>query len=272
MPRYKDLSGQRFGMLVAIEPVGKDKFGNMQWKCICDCGKFAVTTNARLRCGDSKSCGCNAHNGEHFRKDLSGQKFGKMLVLKFDHKDEKSHSFYLCRCDCGTLKVVRGNNLVQGDVRSCGCSTNKTHGRTKTRLHHIWSGMKQRCGLESVESYKRYGARGITVCDEWKDDYLAFESWALANGYREGLTIDRKDNNGNYCPDNCQWATPKQQARNRSDNRTLTYNGETKTISEWAEITGIHKTTLLNRSNRGWTDEEVITKPLRTDKRRSKPE
>lgn len=134
-----------------------------------------------------------------------------------------------------------------------------THNETKTRLYGIWAGMKQRCFNEKDHCYQNYGARGITVCDEWKNDYVAFSMWAKQNGYTDELSIDRIDTNGNYEPSNCRWATAKTQARNKRNSIYLTYNGETKHITEWAEATGQSLCTLYCRkTTRGWSDAEVI--------------
>jgi hypothetical protein len=119
--------------------------------------------------------------------------------------------------------------------------------------------------------YKKwYGARGIIICEEWRNDFKAFYDWAMSNGYREDLTLDRIDVNGNYCPDNCRWVTSKQQANNRRNTRKLTYNGETHSVSEWADILGIKYTVLNARVHYGWDDERVLTQPVRKSPKRKK--
>ena len=199
-----------------------------------------------------------------YRKINAGDKFGKLTVLEFVRKDENYKEFYRCKCDCGNETICEKWNLLSGCVRSCGCLIGKKckHGETKTRLFNIWSGMKERCSREKHHEYQNYGGRGITVCEEWIDDFLAFKDWAMANGYQEGLTIDRIDVNGNYEPKNCRWVTKKEQNNNRRNNHTLTYNDQTHTISQWSEITGIGKSTILERIKLGWSVEDALTKPV----------
>lgn len=138
-----------------------------------------------------------------------------------------------------------------------------THGGSKTRLFRIWQYMKKRCYNKHAINYDRYGGRGITVCQEWRDSFETFRDWAIANGYHESLSIDRIDNDGPYSPENCRWATVKEQGNNRRSTHLVTYNGETHSIKEWSEITGIAKSTIGNRLKAGRTPEEALTRPVR---------
>ena len=136
------------------------------------------------------------------------------------------------------------------------------HGETHTRLHKIWESMIARCEYDKHPYYARYGGRGIRVCEEWHE-YVSFREWANENGYAEHLTIDRIDNEKGYYPDNCKWATVKDQQRNRSNNRLIEWNGAIKTMTEWAEIMGIKKTTLKERLNSGWDVGKALMHPVR---------
>lgn len=135
----------------------------------------------------------------------------------------------------------------------------RKHPESQSRLYFVWSAMKERCRNPRNRSYARYGGRGIRVCEEWKNDFSSFAEWAEANGYRPGLTIDRIDNNGNYCPENCRWVTTAQQNRNYSRNHMITYQGETKCLVDWADHFGINKATVLFRIKQGKTLEEVFS-------------
>ena len=132
----------------------------------------------------------------------------------------------------------------------------------RTRLGRIWNNMKKRCLNERHESYKYYGARGIKVCDEWIHNFDAFKDWAVKNGYHDNLTIDRINPNGDYSPSNCRWATPKQQANNRTNNNYICYNGKTMTLTEWADYLHINFRTLSRRLSSGWSIDKALSSPV----------
>jgi hypothetical protein len=158
--------------------------------------------------------------------------------------------------DSGERREWNGQLNHRGDKRGCTI----THGGTGTRLYEIWCCMKKRCYNPKDKRFKNYGGRGITVCDEWKNDYLTFKLWATSNGYQDDLTIDRISVDGNYCPENCRWATAKEQMRNTTRNHFVTAFGETKTIAEWSENTGIHPDVIKDRLNKlHWTPEEAVS-------------
>ena len=208
-------------------------------------------------------------------EDLTGLKFGMLTVIKeYDQRIQRKRA-WICKCDCGNTHIAIGTRLTHGNVHSCGCLRYKkaaesltTHGKSHTRLYRIWTNMRNRCNLPTSTEYKRYGARGITVCDEWRDSFQAFYDWAMANGYRDDLTIDRIDVNGPYSPKNCRWATAHEQGRNTRRNRLLSYNGETHCITDWANITGIAPTLIGQRIDRlGWSVEKALTEPPCSPKR-----
>lgn len=176
--------------------------------------------------------------------ELSGKKFGKLTVLYRDYSN-KGQSKWVCQCDCGSItKPISGTYLVRGHTTSCGChrkevakaiqpfgaKANETHTDSKSRLYKIWWNMKTRCYNQSNHFYPLYGGRGITICDEWKNSYSDFKAWAIENGYRDDLTIDRMDVNGNYEPANCKWSTRKEQSNNTRKTRMVTLYGETAPI------------------------------------------
>ena len=199
--------------------------------------------------------------------DLTGQRFGRLVVVKrVDNKGQ--HPAWLCKCDCGNECIVTGSHLKSGHSQSCGClqkertsKSRKRHGLCDSRQYSIWTNMKSRCSNQEDHAYKYYGGRGITVCDEWKSDFQAFYYWAMANGYQDNLTLDRIDVNGNYEPSNCRWVSMKEQSLNKRSNHLITYNGETLTITQWADRLGIDKMVLFARINDyHWDIEKALTK------------
>ena len=200
--------------------------------------------------------------------DLTGKTFGLLSVIKRVENDGK-YPQWLCRCECGNEKVIRGYNLAYNGATSCGCQTlpsHHIHGYShKEKLYGIWKCMRQRCSDPNISRADSYVNKGIRVCEEWSD-YTVFREWALSSGYKEGLSIDRKDNDGNYCPENCRWATRKEQMNNTSTNRKLTFRGETKTLSEWADIVDISYDTLKRRVYYGWSTERILTTPVKEHK------
>jgi len=204
-------------------------------------------------------------------EDLTGRPFKYLTVTGFSHKEKQglcTQYYWKCRCICGKEIKVTRNSLMRGR-KSCGCMNNvahtgssyhggvATHGDSKKRIYKIYMKMKERCYYDKNSNHYK---RGIKVCNEWLEDYTSFRDWAYSNGYSDELSIDRIDNNGNYEPSNCRWVTKKEQANNKSNNILITYNGETHTISQWADKLGWTYTTLMNRYKRKWSVEDMLTR------------
>ena len=203
------------------------------------------------------------------RLDLSGEKFGKLTAIAPAGYAKNGKTLWLCRCDCGKLATVKTNELRTGGTKSCGCLVkevlsvmHRTHGMSGDRIYRIWRLMKNRCTNSRSPDYPHYGGRGITVCDEWRNSFEAFRDWALANGYADNLSIDRIDVNGNYCPENCRWATQVQQCENRTNNNLITCDGETLPVKVWAKRLSISADVLYSRKRHGWSDEMTIKTPV----------
>ena len=201
--------------------------------------------------------------------DLTGQTYGAWTVV--DRAGRKgNNATWNCRCRCGTVREVSGTSLVKGKSQSCGCVRSDhqravvtTHGQEGTRLYKIWTQMKQRCCNPKAPNYAEYGGRGITVCPEW---LRSFESFLADMGHppSDDHTLDRRDNDGHYTKLNCRWATRSEQQRNKRNSRFITFQGETKNVVEWAELYGLHYTTLAKRVfHLGWEVERALTTPAR---------
>ena len=200
-------------------------------------------------------------------KDLTGNRYGRLIVIG-NNKNKK-----ICRCDCGNICEVNTSKLISGWTQSCGCLRKEKqqtiNGLYKTRLHKIWVSMHARCECKKHKSYNIYKDRPI--CDEWhsipnrakQTGFLAFYDWAINNGYKDGLSLDRKDNTKGYCPENCRWVTIKEQARNTTQNVWVEYNGEKRVLVEWCEILGLNPTRIQHTVARhGLTYAEAFDRHL----------
>ena len=202
-------------------------------------------------------------------KDLHNKKFGRLKVIKLE-RIKNNRALWLCRCDCGNMCVKASSNLLSNGTKSCGCihreqliERNKTHNYSHTSLYNRWKTMKVRCSDENCVAYKNYGGRGIKVCDEWKNDFMSFYKWAILNGYKEELTIDRINNNGDYEPDNCRWVSRANQNRNFRKNHMITYNNETLCLTDMAKKYNITNKALSYRLQKGWDIEKALTTPMK---------
>lgn len=221
------------------------------------------------------------YNSHKDHSELIGKRFGHWLVLSYidgiRNKRGVCEIRYTCLCDCGTKKDILKSALLQGKTKSCGCMRNDrgedVRAFNASKLKDVYFGMMQRCYYPNAISYKNYGGRGITVCDEWKgrEGRINFYHWSVDNGYSEGLTLERIDNDKNYSPSNCRWATKKEQSNNTRRNHIITFNGETKTLIQWANQLGFTDGgTLLKRLKYGWTLEETLTIKKTTSHGRSR--
>lgn len=209
-----------------------------------------------------------------YKDIVPGMKFGRLTVIEL-HEIKEYGNFnkrfiFLCKCECGKTSTPDHRSLLTGGTVSCGChrseifvKRNTTHGLTHCKLMKVWIGLRQRITNPNSRRFDSYGGRGINVCDEWSD-FAVFSKWAIENGYAEGLSIDRIDNNGDYCPNNCRWTTDYVQSRNTRRNINYTINGVTKCLRDWIEDPlCIHKNykAIWYRIQRGWDIERALTTP-----------
>ena len=194
-------------------------------------------------------------------ENLIGKKFGRLLVIGMDENRTADRRYkWICKCDCGNVTSKSGRLLKKGSVQSCGC-INRREYDAKSRLYHIWVGMRHRCNSPKSDAYENYGGRGIKVCDEWNNDFAIFQSWAMKNGYNDSLTIERKNVDGNYEPSNCIWIPRSEQPKNTRSNHRVEINGESRTLAEWERVTGLSASTIGKRIKAGWSIEDALSKP-----------
>lgn len=213
--------------------------------------------------------------------DLTGQRFGSLLVVSRAANYIDGSAQWNCRCDCGAMRVIRGSQLRRGERKSCGCvmktvgpknllgylqKRKEESGIISQRLYRIWKNMCGRCNDPNKDHYSDYGGRGISVSPEWLD-FKCFQSWALGSGYKECLTLDRINVNGNYEPKNCRWQTQKQQCNNKRNNIVIEWSGRQLTLKELAETTGLKYSTLYWRVSHGWSIERAVMEPVEQRKR-----
>jgi len=190
--------------------------------------------------------------------NLKGQKFNKLLVIDIHDKNINGTIRYLCKCDCGGNTIVQSSKLRNGWTKSCGCLqkeiTSKRglrHNLCNHKLYHVLACMKDRCSNPNNSRYNNYGNRGISVCEEWRNDFKCFYDWAIANGYKEGLHIDRINNDGNYEPSNCRFISFKENMNNTTRNVWIEIDGIKKTAAQWGEETNINGIAIAQRVRNG---------------------
>ena len=192
----------------------------------------------------------------------AGDRFDRLMLTGKSFRNKTSHIYFECICDCGNICFVVGNNLRIGKTTSCGCKK-ATHGLSKHPLYKTWRNVLKRCYYIKGVEYNDYGGRGIKVCEEWVDDFYSFYTWSINNGWGDGLTLDREDNDGNYKPNNCRWITNSEQQRNKRNNFIITAFGETKCLQDWEndKRCSVSNSTIKCRIDKGWTAEDAISKP-----------
>lgn len=201
------------------------------------------------------------------KDDLTGMKFGRLTVIE---RAENKNACWRCKCDCGNEVVVNGDNLRSQHTLSCGCLQKErttTHDLTHTKIYSTWDGIKQRCLNPNHQAYKHYGGRGITICAEWRDDFQSFYEYVskLEHFNEDGYSLDRINNNGNYEPGNIRWADLKTQHRNYRQNVLVEYQGQTVTLVEASELSGISYNVLCLRYHRGDRDERLFRSVRKSD-------
>lgn len=271
-----DLTGQKFYNLTPVEWIPAHDGIKGIWKCRCDCGKYTFVSTADLNRATTKSCGCMAKTyiRDGHLEDLTGQRFGRLVAQELIIGQDWNAHRWKCVCDCGNIAFVRASNLKKGVTTSCGCYRTEVIRRSRAHkysgeytskhtpvLYSMWISMRRRCNCPSEPSYKNYGGRGISICDEWYD-FETFQTWAYSHGYEKGLTIDRIDVDGDYCPENCRWADWYVQGNNRRNNVKYEFQGESHTLSEWSRILGYNRATLVSRIMSGWPIEKAFTAPV----------
>ena len=203
------------------------------------------------------------------KNDLANKIFGKLKVISFSHIGNHHKSYWNCECSCGVKKAIDRNSIVRGRTISCGCNKNQKtrernykHGKTGTKVYRIWKNMKVRCYSKNNHHYNNYGNRGIKICDKWRNSFPEFFK-DMGEPPTKVHSIERIDNNGDYTPENCKWATPYEQSRNSRQNNCITFKGETLCLTDWAKKIKMNRATLLSRINRNkWPIERALTKSV----------
>lgn len=232
-----ELTNKQFNNILVLErDLSKKNTSYYFCKCL-KCGKIISKSKHSIIHGTNYSCGCLGY----LDSDLKGKTFGPVKVLDFYKITPHKEKMWKCQCECGNICYKTSNQLTKGYALHClECGHKITSLKTSKpkkhsqKLYECWINMKTRVTNKKQDTHNRYINRNIKMCDEWLKDYYIFEKWALENGYKDNLTIDRIDNNGNYCPENCRWVDRTIQANNRRTNVRLEYNNETKTMMEWS--------------------------------------
>lgn len=247
----------KYNRWTILQKFKDSKTKRIKAECVCDCGNKKVVDFYTILSGKSKSCGClqKERTAKARRIDLKNKKFGKLLVLYRNKTNPK----WVCKCDCGKIINVTTSNLTTGNSKSCGCTSAQnltTHGRYKHPCYVHWRSMRQRCLNTNSSDYLNYGKRGISICKEWDN----IEQFILDMGLPPSKThtLDRINNNGNYCPENCKWSTPKEQMNNRRNTPIL----EEITLKKWCLKHNLPYEAVYQRFRKGWSAEKIKSTPI----------
>jgi len=264
----ENLVGQTFNRLTVIK--WDHKKGHNFWLCLCACGNEVVVDQSKLKSGHTKSCGCLK---KERLIDITGQQFGLWTVVSFSYfakTGDKQRPYWNCKCACGNEGIVRGDILKDGGSKSCGCYEKDrsliplpaySYEEAYKKVKSVYKHMKQRCLNLNKTRFKDYGGRGIKICDRWLE---SFDNFLEDMGVPPSLLhqLDRLDNDGDYCPENCRWTTTIKNNRNKRDNHTMTFEGKTQCLTSWAEDLLMNKSTLSKRKRMGWSDEKALSTPV----------
>ncbi len=261
---------KRFGRLTVLEYAGKSDYGDNLWNCRCDCGAEVVGRTANVDKPTSACTKCKRDSSPALQKRRSyliGQVFNRLTVIQNAGTDKHNQSMWKCKCICGNEITTRGTNLLSGSTQSCGCwgreraaELKRSHGLHDHPLYHIWAAMKDRCYNTNNKRYERYGGRGIRVHENWIANFEIFYNWAISKGYRPGLTIERIDNDGNYEPGNCRWATVLEQQQNTSRTKispedVFKIRNDNRTHKVIASDYGVNESTISRiKNSRTWSN------------------
>lgn len=252
-----DLSNKQFGDYFILDRYYREGDKHILWNYICTCGERGYIRQENIK--DSIKC--------NHKEKVVGKKYGRWTVLEELEENSNHKRIVRCQCSCDkkTIQDTYLDNLRSGKSKSCGCiviEKNTTHGLSNDRLYTIHKGILARCGTPTHRDYKNYGARGICVYEEWKNDFMSFYSWAINNGYMENLTLERKDVNGNYEPNNCTWITIEEQQLNKRDTIYVEHDGIRERLSDLSKRVGILHKTLKYRLEQNYSYEELIKEPI----------
>lgn len=264
------LLGNKFGKLTILEYVGRTGYRENQWRCRCDCGNEVISVTDTVSKPTSACKECRYETSEYYSNksvEHLGRKFGRFTVIACEGRDKHSQIRWTCQCECGNTRSIRTGDLGSKRYTSCGCyakelakTSNRTHGLHNHKLYYVWSVMKDRLTNKNNKRFHRYGGRGIGLHPDWRDNFKSFYDWAMANGYQPGLTLERKDNDGNYEPNNCRWATRAEQMQNTSLTKITPdlvrmIKKDTRSNAALADAIGVNASTVSRiRNGKIWTN------------------